>query len=155
MTTRKVILEGTFEWAKVFADNRDLKGYTGPAGDQRGTYEDFDGACSVDVLLDKENFDKLKATGSLKQGSVKEHGLSVKFVRKFKDKFEWASGAPRVFLPDGTPWNFEEDGIIPNGSKGKVHLSVYDTSFGKPGTRLDEVHVSEVAVFEETEEVPF
>ena len=45
MATRKVKLTGTAEWAKVFAQNRDLKGF-------EGAYEDHDGACTIDLLMD-------------------------------------------------------------------------------------------------------
>ena len=52
MATRKVILVGIAEWAKVFEENRDKVGFKD--GDAPGTYEDTDGACTIDMILDKE-----------------------------------------------------------------------------------------------------
>ena len=59
MATRKVKLTGTAEWAKVFAQNRDLKGF-------QGAYEDHDGACTIDLLMDEKNVAALKASRSIK-----------------------------------------------------------------------------------------
>ena len=55
MATRKVILTGISEWAKVFEQNRDKTGYK-PTPEAQGTYEASDGACTIDVILDKDNF---------------------------------------------------------------------------------------------------
>ncbi len=77
MATRKVILVGIAEWAKVFEDNRDMKGF-------EGAYEEFDGACTIDMILDKENMDRLIASKSMKKGSpdAEGRGTRVRFVRK-------------------------------------------------------------------------
>lgn len=144
MATKKVVLTGQSMWARVFPDNRDMKGY-------EGAYEEFDGAYTIDVLLDKENKMKLKDSGSAKKGRFDDDGkFSVKFVRKHKDRFEWASGAPEVVKADGTAWDFEGDGPISNGSEIIVELSVYDTSYS-PGTRLEKVTVVELAAEEPSE----
>ncbi len=139
MATRKVTLKGPVKWAKVFEENRDMKGF-------EGAYEEFDGAYTVEIGLDAENFGRLKAAGSMKKGREGEDGLTwVKLMRKHADRFEWASGAPEVLDSMGMNWTFEEDGQINNDSEAEVNLSVYDTS--RPsikGTRLDSVKVTKV-----------
>ena len=69
MATRKVILTGISEWAKVFEQNRDKTGYK-PTPEAQGTYEASDGACTIDVILDKDNFSKLKSSKSMKKLSL-------------------------------------------------------------------------------------
>jgi len=139
MATRKVVLTGIAEWAKVFEDNRDLKGF-------EGAYEEFDGACTIDMILDKENMDRLSASRSMKKGSpdAEGRGTRVRFVRKFNTGRDWDSGSPTVLKSDGTKWDMDIDGLIGNGSTVAVTLSVYDTSRKSiVGTRLDRVKVLE------------
>ena len=139
MATRKVVLTGIAEWAKVFEDNRDLKGF-------EGAYEEFDGACTIDMILDKENMDRLTASRSMKKGSpdAEGRGTRVRFVRKFNTGRDWDSGSPVVVKSDGTKWDMDVDGLIGNGSTVAVTLSVYDTSRKSiVGTRLDRVKVLE------------
>ena len=139
MATRKVVLTGIAEWAKVFEDNRDLKGF-------EGAYEEFDGACTIDMILDKENMDRLSASRSMKKGSpdAEGRGTRVRFVRKFNTGRDWDSGSPTVLKSDGTKWDMDIDGLIGNGSIVAVTLSVYDTSRKSiVGTRLDRVNVLE------------
>ena len=137
MATRKVKLSGIAEWAKVFEQNRDHKGY-------EGAYEDFDGACTIDLIFDDDNLNLLQASRSMKKGSPDKEGRGTKvtFVRKFDTGRDWDSGPPTVLKSDDTPWNLEADGLIGNGSKVEVDLSVYDTSRKNiVGTRLDKVTV--------------
>ena len=139
MATRKVILVGVAEWAKVFEDNRDMKGF-------EGAYEEFDGACTIDMILDKENMDRLIASKSMKKGSpdAEGRGTRVRFVRKFNTGRDWDSGSPTVLKSDGTKWDMDIDGLIGNVSIVAVTLSVYDTSRKSiVGTRLDRVKVLE------------
>jgi len=135
MATRAITLEGKAMWAKVFEGNRDMEGF-------EGGYREFEGCYTVDIILDEENRKKLKDAGSIKQGKIDAEGVfSVKLVRKHKDRFEWASGAPVVTKPDDTVWDLTSDGVIGNGSDIVAKVSVYDTSY-KPGTRLDSIHVT-------------
>ena len=144
MGTRKVKLSGTAEWAKVFEQNRDMKGY-------EGAYEAHDGACTIDLLMDADNVAALKASRSIKNPKDMGNGqYKVKFIRKFDTGRDWDSGAPVVTHADGTPWNFDTDGPIGNGSSVEVMLSVYDTSYkNRAGTRLDSVKVLELVQSEE------
>ena len=139
MATRKVVLTGIAEWAKVFEDNRDMKGF-------EGAYEEFDGACTIDMILDKENMDRLIASKSMKKGSpdAEGRGTRVRFVRKFNTGRDWDSGSPTVLKSDGTKWDMDVDGLIGNGSTVAVTLSFYDKSRKSiVGTRLDRVKVLE------------
>ena len=137
MATRKVVLTGIGEWAKVFEDNRDMKGF-------EGAWEEFNGACTIDMILDDENMQILRNSKSMKKGTPdpEGRGTSVRLIRKFETGRDWDSGAPVVTKSDGSKWNYEEDGTIGNGSTVQVTLSVYDTSRkGIVGTRLDRIKV--------------
>jgi hypothetical protein len=137
MATRKVKVSGIAEWAKVFPQNRDMEGFD-------GIYRDHDGACTIDVIMDDDSLAALKASRSMKKGSAdpQGRGTKVKFIRKYNTGRDWDSGAPIVTWADGSPYDFDTDGSIGNGSTVEVELSVYDTS--RPaivGTRLDKVTV--------------
>ena len=137
MATRKVVLTGIGEWAKVFEDNRDMKGF-------EGAWEEFNGACTIDMILDDENMQILRNSQSMKKGTPdpEGRGTKVRLIRKFETGRDWDSGAPVVTKSDGSKWNYEEDGTIGNGSTVQVTLSVYDTSRkGIVGTRLDRIKV--------------
>ena len=137
MATRKVVLTGIGEWAKVFEDNRDMKGF-------EGAWEEFNGACTIDMILDDENMQILRNSKSMKKGTPdpEGRGTKVRLIRKFETGRDWDSGAPVVTKADGSKWNYDEDGTIGNGSTVQVTLSVYDTSRkGIVGTRLDRIKV--------------
>ena len=137
MATRKIKLTGIAEWAKVFTQNRDMKGFD-------GAYEDCDGACTIDVILDDDNMQTLKDSRSIKRGSPDSEGrgIKVKFVRKYDTGRDWDSGAPLVVWSDNKPYDYDTNGSIGNGSTVEVELSVYDTSRKNiVGTRLDKVTV--------------
>ena len=139
MATRVVKLTGIGEWAKVFEANRDMTGY-------ENMYAEHDGACTIDLIMDEENLEKLKASRSIKKGKpdAEGRGHKVRFIRKFGGGQPRNTGAPLVFKADGTPWNYDVDGTIGNGSTVEVVLSVYDTRLAHiVGTRLDKVTVIE------------
>lgn len=168
MGTTRIKLQGKAKWAKVFEENRDMVGY-------EDAYRSCEGAYTIQVELDKENFEKLLATGAAKAVNVVNKAKSlkvdinalfpveIKFQRKHKDKFEWASGAPKVMKADGTEWSFADDGLIGNDSLVEVDVSVYTTSKAT-GTRLESVTVLDLVEYDEfkeygapadMEEVPF
>lgn len=139
MATRNITVTGIANWAKVFEENRDMDGF-------EGTFRDHDGATTINVILDAENYETLKDSKSMLKGKVVEDGIDVKFKRKWTERFEWTGGAPKVFKPDGSSWDFKSDGVIPNGSLVEVSLSVYDTSRERiVGTRLESVKVLKAA----------
>ena len=139
MATRNITVTGIANWAKVFEENRDMEGF-------EGAFREHDGATTINVTLDAENYQVLQDSKSMLKGKVVEDGVDVKFKRKWTDRFEWASGAPKVVKADGTAWDYKTDGVIPNGSFVEVGLAVYDTSRARiVGTRLETVKVLKVA----------
>ena len=143
MAARRVMLTGLSEWAKVFADNRDLTGYK-PTPDAVGTYEKTDGACTINLIMDEKNYDMLKATKSMKVGKddLEGRGKKVTFHRPYNTGRDWDGGAPLVLKADGTVWDYHVDGNIGNGSLVEIYLSVYDIpKYGNTGTKLEKVKV--------------
>jgi hypothetical protein len=143
MATRKVQLVGIAEWAKVFATNRDLTGYK-PSPAAEGSYEKYNGACTLNLILDDANLEALQSSGSPKKpkADAEGRGWVVKLDRKFDTGQEFSSGAPAVTHSDGTPWDLDRDGLIGNGSTVEVIATVYDIpKYGTIGTRLDSVKV--------------
>tara|TARA_R100001510_G_C7622918_1_gene183428 strand:- start:682 stop:1203 length:522 start_codon:yes stop_codon:yes gene_type:complete len=141
MATTTIELNGIITWAKLFEGNRDMGDYD----------KETNGACSVDLIMDEDNFKLMKDAGVRKQGKPDPEGRGtvVKFKRPFEDKFgrDWAGGVPEVFRPDGSAWSSDSDGLIGNGSIGVVFLDVYDTKMGK-GCRLSGVQVIDHVPFE-------
>ena len=145
MATRKVTLEGIAEWARVFEENREMTGFK-PTPQAVGAYEEYNGACKIDVIMNDVNYNKLKAKGSQKEGKVDDlgRGKKVTFIRKFETGRDWDSGAPIVLKEDNTRWDYEVDGPIGNGSVVEVTLAVFDIKkYGNKGTRLEKVKVLE------------
>ena len=54
MATRMITVHGIAEWAKVFEQNRDLTGWK-PTEQAEGSYEKYNGASTIDMILDDEN----------------------------------------------------------------------------------------------------
>lgn len=142
MSTRKVQLTGIAEWARVFAANRDLTGYK-PTPAAEGSYEKYDGACTLDLIMDDANLAALQSAGCPKRPKPdpEGRGQKVKFDRKYNTGHEFSGGAPVVVKEDGSPWDFMADGPIGNGSVVEIVATVYDTKYGTTGTRLDSVRV--------------
>ena len=143
--TRKVVLSGIAEWAKVFEQNRDMTGYK-PTPQAVGSFEECDGACKIDLIMNDSEYKKLKENRSMKVGvdDPMGRGKKVTFVRKFNTGYDFSSGAPVVLKDDHTRWDYETDGIIGNGSLVEVTIAVYDIpKYGNTGTRLERVVVRE------------
>lgn len=142
MSTQLLELEGIGEWAKVFEVNRDNGDF----------HKDYNGACTIDLVMDKEEFDKVAAAGARLSGKPHDQGVMVKFKRKFEDpNVEAFGGAPKVADAEGNLWDLDEKGLIGNGSKVKVFVTIYDSKFGK-GTRLEGVQVLEHVEYESDKE---
>lgn len=147
MGTTQMVISGKASWSKVFEENRDKRGF-------EDAFVPFDGAYTIDVTMDKGMFDALATTGAAKASKIKQKEVdkfgevTLKFTRKHKDRFDWSSGAPLVYKPDGTAWSYLTDGVIPNGSEVEVLIDVYTTSKAT-GTRLAKVFVKTVADMEE------
>ena len=110
MATRKVKLEGIAEWARVFEENREMTGFK-PTPQAVGAYEECNGACKVDIIMNDVNYKKLKDSKSQKEGKDDDlgRGKKVTFVRKFETGRDWDSGAPIVLKEDNTRWDYEVD----------------------------------------------
>lgn len=146
ITNKKVVLEGVANWAKVFESNRDMEGY-------KGAYKEFNGATSIELILDDENWDKLKRSGTMKRGKPTDGGTAVKLERKWETGKDWDSGAPEVLRADGNPWDVDTDGFIGNGSTVRVMAVVTDfPDKGVSSTRLEMVKVLEHVPYEGVDE---
>lgn len=164
-------LPATFEWARVFPENKDTKG-------ANGSLEGTGGAYSIDAIIRPDVYQQLVDAGSQKVASIKaadgkwlsekkwrakEQGgvsfldafdnateVKVKLDRKHDAPYTYG-GPPQVAHVDGTPWDINDDGLIGNGSKGILYVSVYEAG-GLKGTRLDGVQVIEHVAFESERE---
>jgi len=132
MPTQLVEIEGIFEWAKVFEQNRDYR-----------FSEETDGEYQLSIIMDDANAKKLKAAGCQKKMSPDPEGRGtvVRLTRPHTAPNQWAGGPPPVGRPDGTKWSLEDDGLIGNGSTGRVRAAVFDTRTGRKGTRLEAIQV--------------
>ena len=146
MGTKQVKIQGMAKWAKVFEQNRDKRGY-------EDAYVECDGAYTIELTMDKDNFMVLAdlnaaKASKIKQKEVEKFGeVALKFVRKHKDRFEWSSGAPIVTKADNSLWDVDKDGLIGNDSIVELTVDVYDTSKAT-GTRLVAVKVLNNVGFE-------
>lgn len=136
---KEIITVGPIEWAKIFEDNREMQGY-------EGAYADCDGAYTVVQILSKEEFEKVKKSGSQKkpiQKRLLDGELAVKFERKHTvknkagDVIKQAGGAPKVVNASGKAWDVEVDGLIGNGSIAEITnlVSSFPGQDGKIYTR--------------------
>lgn len=148
------------EYAKVFEFNRDKKGY-------RGKHERYGGAYTVDAIMSSDAYKALKDSGSQKQGKVWDEEeekwvkgsskelrsadrIKVSFERKHEAPYTYG-GPPRVVHADGSSWDTTEDGLIGNGSKGFIFVTVYEMEIDGEqafGTRLDVIQVTEHVEYE-------
>ena len=139
---------GPVEWAKVFETTRDMDGY-------EGAYVECQGAYTINQILDKEQYEKLKAAGTMKKPNQKrllEGELVVKFERKHlvvtKDGREipQAGGAPKVTDKDGNPWT-EDMGVIGNGTLAEC-TNLVTTFTGSDGQQYSRTSLVGVKVLE-------
>lgn len=135
MATEYVDFEGIAEWPKLFEFNRDKPEWS----------KDTDGEYTLRVIVDADTQAKLKASGTQKKFNTDPEGRGMVYAptRPHKARQDWQGGPPKVFGPDARPWNTEEDGLIGNGSRVRVRVSVYDAGGGRKGTRLEAVQVIE------------
>jgi len=148
MATKTYSFTGVCNWAKVFEDNRDMKAWS--EEDQAFTAPSpCNGVYSLMLTMSDADYKTLKMSGSVaaKNSKFDDEGRDiVRFRREHEKKgkggkiLDFASGAPKVTKADGSPWSFEDDGPIGNGSTVQVEVSVYDTKYN-PGTRLESVKV--------------
>jgi len=146
MATRIVKVTGIAEWARVFEEVRDLTGYKATP-QAVGNYEKYDGACTMDLILDDTEMAKLAAVGLGDTKKVPKldpdgRGMRIKFDRKFNTGYDWSGGAPTVTKADGSLWDYATDGPIGNGSTVETTLAFYDVvSQNIVGVRIQAVKV--------------
>lgn len=141
MASEMVNVTGTAMYPKVFENNRDM---------HEGFYGDCGGAYTIDVILDKEELDKLTKSGCRLKPRITDEGISIKFKRKHQHPaIEALGGPPKVADSEGNPW--DSSTFIGNGSKVEVWFEVYDTKMGK-GTRLEGIKVLEHVPYETDED---
>lgn len=153
MAYQEVTTVGTIEWAKVFEDNRDMKGYD-------GEYEKTDGAYVVDQVLSKEEYQKLINAGSQKKPKQKrlmDGEIVIKMMRPHRvtkrdgTELPQAGGAPEVTDAEGNPINER----IGNGTKAEI-TNLISTFKGQDGkvyarTTMTKIKILELVPFEEKE----
>lgn len=153
MAYKEVTTVGTIEWAKVFEDNRDMKGFD-------GEYEKTDGAYVVDQVLDKDEYQKLVNAGSQKKPKQKrlmDGEIVIKMMRPHKvvtrdgRELPQAGGAPEVTDVDGNPINER----IGNGTKAEI-TNLISTFKGQDGkvyarTTMTKIKILELVPYEEKE----
>lgn len=153
MAYKEVTTVGTIEWAKVFEDNRDLKGYD-------GEYEKTEGAYVVDQVLSKEEYEKLVNAGSQKKPKQKrlmDGEIVIKMMRPHRvikrdgTELPQAGGAPEVTDVEGNPVSER----IGNGSKAEI-TNLISTFKGQDGkiyarTTMTKIKILELVPFEEKE----
>lgn len=147
MATQVIFIPGKIMWAKG------LK-----------TPDPKYGHYSCPLIVSAEYRDKLKSMGSEAIFKDVDGGFSFKIKRDskkmIKDKLV-EFDPPKVFSTNPIGQDIELDPLtVGNGSGVTVKLSVYDTSHGKKGTRLEGVRVDELIEFKpdqvvETDAVPF
>jgi len=143
MATRIVKVTGIAEWAKVFEQNRDLTGWK-PTQEAEGNYEKYNGACTINMILDDVEVAKLAAAKSPRQPKPdpEGRGMIVKFDRKFNTGYDWSGGAPSITKSDGSTWDYDSDGSIGNGSTVEATVAIYDIpKYGNVGSRLESLKV--------------
>lgn len=142
-------------WAKVFEETRDMTGYKKNAR-SKGSFEDCNGAYTVQVELTEEAVQQLEEAGSAKEyrdgkGNIKDE---AKFVKKHEvynkdgEVIPFLSGPPEVARADGTPWDIHEDGLIGNGTTAVVRIEVYDMGDGETSTKLAGIQVVDLVEYD-------
>lgn len=146
---KEVTTVGPIEWAKIFEGNREMTGY-------EGVYEECEGAYTVNQILTKDEFEKLKKAGSQKrpnQKRIMDGELVVKFERKHLvktkagDVLAQAGGAPKVLGPDGKTWDVEADGLIGNGSMAEI-TNLITTFPGQDGKLISRTSLTKIKITE-------
>jgi hypothetical protein len=153
MAFKSVTTTGPIEWARIFEDNRDLKGY-------QDAYVECEGAYTLSQILSKEEFQKLQQAGTQKkpvQKRLMDGELVIKFERKHKVTTKdgttilKAGGPPKVLDAEGKPWTADH-GAIGNGSVAEV-TNLISTFKGQDGKMYSRTSLVEVKIINHVEYV--
>ena len=146
MAFKSVTTTGPIEWARIFEDSRDMKGY-------QDAYVECDGAYTVSQILSKEEFQKLQQAGTQKkpvQKRLMDGELVIKYERKHKVTAKdgtvilKAGGPPKVFDAEGKAWTADH-GAIGNGSVAEV-TNLINTFKGMDGKMYSRTSLVEVKI---------
>lgn len=150
MATQYITLRGKCMWAKVFEETRDLTGYNDQA-------LATDGQLTIDMILEENEYDKLKHVGSKKYRPMDhkqpDGTYKVRFVRPWSSPHGFGDGAiPVCYMGEEIDYTTG----IGNGSEVSVDLEVYDIKRfkGVKGTRLIAVDIHDLVPFTPTETSP-
>lgn len=155
----EVVTTGPIEWARIFENNRDMDGF-------KGAYTECEGAYTINQILDKTQYEKLKKAGSQKKPNEKrlmDGVIVVKFERKHLviakksgDIIEKAGGPPKVVNASGAIWDADVDGLIGNGSVAEITnlLSFGKSAEGEPfcKTTMTKIKIVDHLVYNREEE---
>jgi len=170
MKTVYVTIKAVLEYAKVFPENRDMPDNATHAGIKK-MLKAADGQYSVNVYPTDEA-ELNKAFGPLehemyggharlKEGNS-EFGVGKFFAlkRKHSDIKETVKGevnfggAPEVVHwgedNKNTPWSFEDDGLLGNGTEAIVKFSVYGTGDSQ-SVRLEKIGIVNHVAYEQAD----
>jgi hypothetical protein len=153
MAFKSVTTTGPIEWARIFEDSRDMKGY-------QDAYVECEGAYTLSQILSKEEFQKLQQAGTQKkpvQKRLMDGELVIKFERKHKVTTKdgttilKAGGPPKVLDAEGKPWTADH-GAIGNGSVAEV-TNLISTFKGQDGKMYSRTSLVEVKIINHVEYV--
>ena len=155
---KKVYVECELEWAKLRPEDRDMGPQDG--SDMAKNFDDKQGVYVVNCLIDDETRTKMVADGipnkglqaqlfkTNKEGRDFYKATRPHFNPKFKNQDTGEQGVevgpPEVLKmvdEEYIHWDWEEDGLIWNGSKATVKFDVWDGKI----TTLEKVLVTELA----------
>lgn len=155
---KKVYVECELEWAKLRPEDRDMGPQDG--SDMAKNFDDKQGVYVVNCLIDDDTRTKMVADGipnkglqaqlfkTNKEGRDFYKATRPHFNPKFKNQDTGEQGVevgpPEVLKmvdEEYVNWDWEEDGLIWNGSKATVKFDVWDGKI----TTLEKVLVTELA----------
>ena len=162
---KTVVVECEVEWAKLREEDRDMGPRDG--SDMAINMEAKQGIYVVNLMLTEDSKAKMIADGVPNKGlqaqlfkTSKEGRMFYKATRPhFNPKFRNQEtgeqgvtvGSPALFKKVGgdyTAWDWEEDGLIGNGSKAIVKLDVWDGKI----TTLEKVAIIDHVAYESNTE---
>jgi|TARA_R110002072_G_scaffold247710_1_gene406895 hypothetical protein len=161
---KKVYVECSVNWAKLQESDRDMGKNMPEGSDARAKIEEVQGRYTVQLMLDEDSKKKMVEDGVPNKGmqaqlfkedqdgneyfSARKGHFNPKFKDEVTGEYGVTMGPPRVRKTneDGVivPWDFNEDGLIGNGSRVIALLDVWDGKL----TTLEAIKVVEHVAYE-------
>lgn len=136
-TAVKLILNGTFFWAKVFTFNRQMRDHMGDLikAKPQNLVDDADaGKYEIEIRISQEEAKKIAKAGARQKPKMdKETGFPAQFEEGYAYRFSRfhsvpkapkAGGMPEIVFRDGTPFDPDVHGLIGNGTTGSLEIRV-------------------------------